>query len=61
MKVWQGDGSYRNILRHRMNYWRSSEELKVHLVDSQRVRLGKMVLSYFEGEMDRESRSITHY
>ena len=46
-----------------MNHWRSSEELrdKVHLVDSQRIRMGKMVLSYFEGEMDRESGSIAHY
>ena len=57
-KFWFEDGSWRNILQHR-----SSEEVvdKLHLVDSLRVRMGKMVLRYFEGEMDREDGAIAHY
>ena len=46
-----------------MNHWRASEPLhdKVHLVDSLRVRMGRMVLSYFEGEIERENGAIANY
>ena len=62
-KEWFEDGSFRNVVQHRMNHWRAREELvdKVHLSDSQRVRMGRMVLSYFEGEMQRENGPIAHY
>ena len=62
-KHWYEDGSFRNVVQHRMNHWRSSEALwdKVHLVDRQRIRMGKMVLSYFKGEMERENGAIAQY
>ena len=62
-KYWFDDGSFRNICQHRMNHWRASEPLhdKVHLVDSLRVRMGRMVLSYFEGEIERENGAIANY
>ena len=46
-----------------MNHWRTSEALwdKVHLVDTQRIRMGRMVLSYFKGEMERENGAIAQY
>ena len=57
------DGSWRSILQHRMNQWRAHEEPhdKLHLVDSLRVRMGQMVLKYFEGEVTREDGAIAHY
>ena len=62
-KYWYEDGSYRNVVQHRMNHWRTSEALwdKVHLVDTQRIRMGRMVLSYFKGEMERENGAIAQY
>ena len=62
-KHWFEDGSFRNVLQHRMNHWRASEALadKVHLADGLRVRMGRMVISYFEGEMHRENRAIAQY
>ena len=62
-KYWFEDGSYRNVLQHRINHWRASESLedKVHLADRERMRMGKMVLSYFEGEMQRENGAIAQY
>ena len=62
-KYWYEDGSHRNIVQHRFNHWRASEAMadKVHLADSQRVRMGRMVVSYFEGEMERENGAIAQY
>ena len=62
-KLWYDDGSWRSILQHRMNQWRANEELhdKLHLVDSLRVRMGQMVIKYFEGEVTREDGAIAHY
>ena len=62
-KYWYEDGSHRNIVQHRFNHWRASEAMadKVHLADSQRVRMGRMVVSYFEGEMQRENGAIAQY
>ena len=34
---------------------------KVHLADSQRIRMGKMVVKYFVGEMKREDGAIAQY
>ena len=57
------DGSWRHVLQHRFNHWRANEQLwdKVHLADALRVRMGKMVLSYFEGEVARENGDIARY
>ena len=62
-KLWYEDGSWRSILQHRMNNWRASEAPhdKLHLVDSLRVRMGQMVLKYFEGEVRRENGAIAQY
>ena len=62
-KYWYGDGSHRNIVQHRVNHWRASEPMvdKVHLADSQRIRMGKMVVKYFVGEMKREDGPIAQY
>ena len=62
-KLWFEDGSWRNILQHRMNQWRASEEPhdKLHLVDGLRVKMGQMVVKYFEGEMNREDGAIAQY
>ena len=62
-KLWYEDGSWRNVLQHRWNHWRASEEVvdKLHLVDSLRVKMGGMVLRYFEGEMAREDGAIAQY
>ena len=55
-KHWSTNGSWRMVVHHRMGQWRASEANhdKLHLGDSLRVRMGKMVVSYFEGEMQRE-------
>ena len=62
-KLWYEDGSWRNILQHRWNHWRASEAVsdKLHLVDGLRVKMGRMVLKYFEGEMVREDGAIAQY
>ena len=62
-KMWYEDGSWRKVLQHRFNHWRASEQLwdKVNLADALRVRMGKMVLTYFEGEVARENGDIAHY
>ena len=62
-KMWFEDHSWRHVLQHRFNHWRASEPLhdKLHLVDSMRVRMGKMVVKYFEGEMERENGAIANY
>ena len=62
-KLWFEDGSWRNILQHRMNQWRATEEPhnKLHLVDGLRVKMGQMVVKYFEGEMNREDGAIAQY
>ena len=46
-----------------MNQWRANEEPhdKLHLVDSLRVRMGQMVVKYFEGEVRREDGAIAQY
>ena len=51
------------MTQHRWNQWRASEEVadKLHLVDSLRVRMGKMVVTYFEGEIEREQGAIAQY
>ena len=55
--------SWRNVIQHRLNQWSVSEEVhdKLHLVDQLRVRMGRMVLSHFEGEIDRENGAIAQY
>ena len=62
-KLWYEDGSWRNVLQHRWNHWRASEAVsdKLHLVDGLRVKMGRMVLKYFEGEMTREDGAIAQY
>ena len=37
---------------HRWNLWRSSEgyEDKLHLVDTERIRMGQYILKFFQGE-----------
>ena len=46
-----------------MGQWRETEARndKLHLKDAMRVRLGKMVMSYFQGEVEREGGAILHY
>ena len=62
-KLWYEDSSWRNVTQHRWNQWRASEEVhdKLHLVDNMRVRMGRMVISHFEGEIGRENGAIAQY
>ena len=62
-KRWFRDGSWEMACHHRMGQWRSTEARheKLHLCDAMRIRLGKMVVSYFEGEVMRENGSIAQY
>ena len=62
-KLWFEDSLWRKVTQHRWNQWRASEEVadKLHLVDSLRVRMGKMVVTYFEGEIEREQGAIAQY
>ena len=63
LKQWNQDGSWRHVVHHRMGQWRETEARndKLHLKDAMRVRLGKMVMSYFQGEVEREGGAILHY
>ena len=51
------------MIQHRWNQWSVSEEVhdKLHLVDQLRVRMKRMVVSHFEGEIDRENGAIAQY
>ena len=51
------------VVHHRMGQWRLSEANhdKLRLGDSLRVRMGKRVVRYFEGEMQREGGPIWQY
>ena len=62
-KLWYDDGSWCSTLQHRKNRWRANEEPndKLHLVDGLRVRMGQMVLRYFEGDVKREDGTIAQY
>lgn len=62
-KLWYEDNSWRNVIQHRWNQWRTSEEVhdKLHLVDQLRVRMQRMVVSHFEGEIDRDNGAIAQY
>ena len=54
------DGCWQMVVRHRMGQWRATEprQEKLHLGDAMRVRMGKMVVDYFKGEVVREDYSI---
>ena len=57
-KRWYEDGTYRQVIHHRMGQWRENEERfdKLHLNDSMRIRMAKMVADYFVGEVQRAQR-----
>ena len=45
---------WRKVIHHRMGQWRSTED-RLHLNDAMRIRMARMVLDYFEGEVEREN------
>ena len=49
------DGSKWDFKTHRWNEWRQTEpdDDKLHLADKMRVKMGKSVVKYFEGERER--------
>ena len=49
------DGVVREFKTHRWNEWRATEtrEDKLHLSDKMRVKMGRQVIKYFEGEYER--------
>ena len=49
------DGSKWDFKTHRWNEWRQSEPVddKLHLADKMRIKMGKSVVKYFEGERER--------
>ena len=51
------------VVHHGMGQWRSTEARheKLHLGDVMRVRMGKMVIDYFKGEVAREDGPIAKY
>ena len=51
------------VVHHRMGQWRATEPRheKLHLGDAMRVRMGKMVVDYFKGEVEREDGPISKY
>ena len=57
-KRWFEDGTYRQVTHHRMGQWRENEYRfdKLHLNDSMRIRMAKMVADYFVGEVQRAQR-----
>ena len=62
-KRWNMDGSWQMVVHHRMGQWRATEPRheKLHLGDAMRVRMGKMVVDYFKGEVEREDGPISKY
>ena len=54
-KVWYEDGTHRQVVHHRMGQWRETEERfdKLHLNDTMRIRMARMVQDYFVGEVQR--------
>jgi lysophospholipase L1-like esterase len=55
-KKWYEDGSWSQVIHHRMGQWRSTEDRfdKLHLNDAMRIRMARMILDYFVGEVERE-------
>ena len=55
-KQWYDDDTYRRVVHHRMGQWRDTEERfdKLHLNDSMRIRMARMVTDYFMGEVERD-------
>ena len=49
------DGVVREFKTHRWNDWRAAEarDDKLHLSDRMRVKMGRQVIKYFEGEYER--------
>ena len=62
-KKYYDDGSWRMVVHHRMNQWSQTEPRheKLYLGEALKIRMGKMVVKYFEGEISRENGSISHY
>ena len=62
-KIWHSDGSWSDFKAHRWQEWRRTEpdHDKLHLNDRLRMRMGRMVVRYFEGEMEREAGAISVY
>ena len=58
-RSWQ-DWAGRVRVTHRWNEWRSSEpnEDKLHLCDKMRAKMGKFVVKFFEGELERKGPLI---
>ena len=49
------DGSAWPIKTHRWNEWRHSEPVhdKLHLTDTKRIKMGKSVINFFQGQLER--------
>lgn len=62
-RKWFNDGSWRMVTHHRMGQWSRSEPRheKLYLGDHMKIKMGQMVLRYFEGEAKRESGPIAWY
>ena len=62
-KKWYDDGSWRMIIHHRIGQWTGSELVheRTQLADPMRIRMSRMVVKYFEGEMSRENGPISRY
>ena len=54
-KLWYEDGTFRQVVHRCMGQWRENEERfdKLHLNDSMRIRMARMVQDYFLGEVQR--------
>ena len=59
-KIWHEDGSWSDFKAHRWQEWRRTEpdHDKLHLNDRMRIKMGQMVVKYFEGEMERRNGAM---
>ena len=62
-KKWYEDGSFIHFKTHRWEAWRATEPIHdlLHLNDQMRIRMGRGVVRYFEGEIERADGPVAEY